>query len=171
MTQRTLGSRRVRPTAHPSPPAVTFHSVFHVSSPCVPAYSVRMQARRQLSDSVRTSFFKRGCAARALPYPLHMSILITYTSALEVMRLPEFPELAAQWNERTGYIPEKLPTVEELERILDSCPPLRGLSRPLHLLVSSDNNSHSSRRVVRHVRYLGGLRGWYAAAPWNADHA
>lgn len=83
-----------------------------------------------------------------------MSILITYTSALEVMRLPEFPELAAQWNERTGYIPEKLPTVEELERILDSCPPLRGLSRPLHLLVSSDNNSHSSRRVVRHVTRL-----------------
>lgn len=80
-----------------------------------------------------------------------MSILITYTSALEVMRLPEFPALVAEWDERTGYVPEKLPSVEELERAVCNCPPLQRLTRPLHLLVSSDNNSHSSRRIVRHV--------------------
>lgn len=38
-----------------------------------------------------------------------MSILVTYKSALELLRLPEFPRLVATWDERTGHVPELLP--------------------------------------------------------------
>lgn len=67
------------------------------------------------------------------------------------MRLPEFPRLMAAWNERTGYVPERLPTVEELEQALADCPPLQNLSRPIHLLASTDRTSHSSKLIARHV--------------------
>ena len=80
-----------------------------------------------------------------------MSIVVTYTSALEAMRQPEFAELARAWDERTGHVPAKLPSAEELARIVRGHPVLRALSEPLHLLVSSDANSHSSARVTRHV--------------------
>lgn len=80
-----------------------------------------------------------------------MSVVLTYTSALEALRLPEYPDLASSWDERSGYLSERLPTVDELERALADCPPLQRLSRPIHLLVSSDNTSHSSRLITRHV--------------------
>ena len=38
-----------------------------------------------------------------------MAILLTYTSALEAMRLEEFPDLLAAWDERTAHVPERLP--------------------------------------------------------------
>lgn len=80
-----------------------------------------------------------------------MSIVLTYKSALEAMRQGEFSELASSWDERTGYVPAKLPSAEELERIVGGLPLLQALSKPLHLLVSTDDNSHSCGRVVRHV--------------------
>lgn len=84
-------------------------------------------------------------------YPRPMSIAITYKSALELLRLPEFPQLAATWDERTGHVPEHLPTAEDVRRIIRENPALQKLSTPLHLLVSSDNNPHSTPLVTRHV--------------------
>ena len=80
-----------------------------------------------------------------------MSIVLTYKSALEAMRQSAFAELVHTWDKRTGYVPAKLPSAEDLERIVAENPLLQALSKPLHLLVSSDDNSHSCKRVVRHV--------------------
>lgn len=87
-----------------------------------------------------------------------MSILLTYTSALEAMRDPEFSGLAGAWDERTGHVPERLPTSDELDRIVRENPLLQRLSPPLHLLVSSDCTSHSSARASRHVTRVHQLR-------------
>lgn len=97
------------------------------------------------------SFFKRPALDRPASYPHGMSLVLTYTSALEALRLPECPGLMAEWDERTDYLPERLPSRDEIERALADCPPLQALSRPIHLLVSSDCTSHSSRLVTRHV--------------------
>ena len=80
-----------------------------------------------------------------------MAILLTYASALEAMRLEEFPDLLAAWDERTGHVPERLPGKDELLAMIEADPLLQKLSLPLHLLVSSDSNSHSYDLVQRHV--------------------
>lgn len=80
-----------------------------------------------------------------------MAILLTYTSALEAMRLEEFPDLLDAWDERTAHVPERLPSKGELLGMIEANPLLQKLSLPLHLLVSSDSNSHSYDLVQRHV--------------------
>lgn len=91
-----------------------------------------------------------------------MSILLTYTSALEALRHEALPELLAAWDERTRHVPEKLPHEEELSELVADHPILRSLTRPLHLLVSSDNNSHSYGLVQRHVSVVPYPRNAFA---------
>ena len=80
-----------------------------------------------------------------------MDIILTYTTALEALRQPDYLDLADAWDERTGAIPERVPTAAQLRRIIDETPLLKRLSRPLHLLVSTDDTSHSSELFTRHV--------------------
>lgn len=80
-----------------------------------------------------------------------MDIVLTYTTALEAMRLEEFPDLVARWGERTGVIPERLPSRDELLAAIAASDLLQKLTTPLHLLVSTDRTSHSCPLFVRHV--------------------
>lgn len=80
-----------------------------------------------------------------------MGMLLTHQSALEVMRRPDFVGLVEEWGSRTNMVPDKLPPHEDLVRALEGDPVVASLSTPLHLLVSNDSNSHSSRLVTRHV--------------------
>ena len=82
-----------------------------------------------------------------------MDILLTYDTALEMVRSPEFPELERAWDERTGEIPDRIPGAGELRRVFEENPALESLARPLQLLVSTDATAHScalyTRRVTR----------------------
>ena len=89
-----------------------------------------------------------------LIYAFHMDILLTHTSALEAMRLPEFPLLARRWNDDAVELPDRIPKVSELRELLESDPLLQRLSRPVELLVSSDATAHSCSLFTRHVTRL-----------------
>lgn len=80
-----------------------------------------------------------------------MSILISHTSALQLMRLREFLDRVAEWNETTSYIPPKLPGHQKVMDIVSADSLLQGLAMPLDLLVRSDNNSHTTALADKHV--------------------
>lgn len=83
-----------------------------------------------------------------------MDILLTHTTALEAMRLPEFPFFVRQWDERTSEIPWKIPKASEMRELVESDPLLRRLSRPIEILVSSDATAHSCPIFTRRVTNL-----------------
>lgn len=57
-----------------------------------------------------------------ITYASHMDILLTHTSALEAMRLPEFPLLVKRWGDDAAELPDRIPKVSELRGILESDP-------------------------------------------------
>lgn len=88
-----------------------------------------------------------------------MVMLLTRQSALEVLRRPDFRDRVEEWGASTNVVPEKLPPYGELVDVLSNDPIFSSLSRPIHLLVSSDSNSHSSELVTRHVSRVAYPRG------------
>lgn len=82
-----------------------------------------------------------------------MDILLTYQTALQAVRLEEYPVLAREWDERTGIVPERIPRMADVRRMLTECPALGRLSLPLQLLVSSDATSHSCELFTRRVSH------------------
>lgn len=89
-----------------------------------------------------------------ITYASHMDILLTHTSALEAMRLPEFPLLVKRWGDDAAELPDRIPKVSELRGILESDPLVQRLSRPIELLVASDATAHSCHLFTRHVTRL-----------------
>lgn len=88
-----------------------------------------------------------------------MGMLLARQSALEVLRRPDFKELVEEWGTPTNSVPDKLPSHEDLVDALSNDPVVSSLSRPIHLLVSNDRNSHSSKLVARHVSHVSYPRG------------
>ena len=82
-----------------------------------------------------------------------MDILLTYQTALQAIRLEEYPALAREWDERTGLVPERIPRMADVRRMLAECPTLGRLSLPLQLLVSSDATSHSCELFSRRISH------------------
>lgn len=67
------------------------------------------------------------------------------------MRLREYPDRVAEWNESTSYVPSKLPGHQEVMDIVSADSLLRELPMPLDLLLRTDNNSHTTALANKHV--------------------
>ena len=80
-----------------------------------------------------------------------MSILVSHTSALQLMRLRGYPARVKEWSESTSYVPPKLPGHQKVMRIISADDLLRELLMPLDLLVRTDNNSHTTALADKHV--------------------
>ena len=79
------------------------------------------------------------------------SILLASTTALEVLRSPEYLTLADEWGESGRTIPDAMPSREDLRREIEGHPLLDRLTKPLHLLVSTDDTASSWELACRHV--------------------
>lgn len=80
-----------------------------------------------------------------------MDIVLSHTTALEVMRRPYFPRHLAMAATCPTDIPGSMPSPEELERARACCPQLAALDGPVDVLVSERTGRHLSRSVRPHL--------------------
>lgn len=80
-----------------------------------------------------------------------MEVLLTHTTALEVLRRPDLQRRVMTAPRDAAAVPDRAPTRAEMETMLPRSPFLASLGRPLELLVSSASARIGNDLVRTHV--------------------
>ena len=80
-----------------------------------------------------------------------MEVLLTHTTALEVLRRPDLQRRVMTAQRDAATVPDRAPTRAEMEAMLACSPLLASLGQPLELLVSSASARIGNDLVRTHV--------------------
>ncbi|MBM6775502.1 hypothetical protein [Olsenella profusa] len=82
---------------------------------------------------------------------MDMDIVLSHTTALEVMRRPYYPGRLAQAMTCPVELPARMPARADLLDACERCPQLDGASLPVHVLISDAGHRHRFSMVAPHA--------------------